>query len=121
MEQSLTFTARVISGAGRGKRLGTPTMNMNLADVPHDLAEGIYVCRTDGESAVMHYGPRPVFRDTTSCEVHLLDRVLERAPDTIIVEVIHKLRDVRDFPSPEALMAQIADDIAQARGILAGA
>jgi riboflavin kinase / FMN adenylyltransferase len=116
------FTAGVVSGSGRGKNLGTPTLNLNLADVPSSLQEGIYACfaTIDGmrEQAAMHYGPRPVFKDTTSCEVHLLDRTLTSAPASVTVEIIERLRDVQDFPSPAALMDQIARDIERTRAIL---
>jgi riboflavin kinase/FMN adenylyltransferase len=118
----LSFKATVISGAGRGHRIGTPTMNVNLADVPMQLREGIYACAVPLEGvkelAVMHYGPRPVFKDTLSCEVHLLDRIIVLAPEVLDIEVIAYLREVRDFASVEALQAQIAADISDARGIL---
>lgn len=99
-------------------------MNLLMEDVPDILQTGIYACRADVgsasfENAVLHYGPRPVFKDTDSCEVHLLDRTLVVAPQVLDVEVVAYIREVRDFPSPEALGAQIASDIAQARAILA--
>ena len=116
------FTASVISGAKRGKRLGTPTLNLERTEVPGDLPEGIYACfaMIDGhfEPAVMHHGPRPVFADTPSTEVHLLDRTVHLAPDTLTVLPIHRLRDVENFPSIQALQRQIAEDIAASRAIL---
>ncbi len=39
-----SFQARVIRGAGRGKSLGTPTLNLDRRDVPEDLEEGIHAC-----------------------------------------------------------------------------
>lgn len=118
----LSFSARVVSGAGRGKDLGAPTINLDLSQVPSSLEEGIYACMAviDGKSlqAAMHYGPRPVFKDSLSCEVHLLDVTLEHAPETLEVEVVAYLREVRDFPTPEDLMTQIADDILKTRAIL---
>ena len=122
MNTSLSFNAHVISGAGRGKQLGTPTMNLDLSAVPSGVHEGIYACfcTFDGRhhQAVMHYGPRPVFKDTASCEIHVLDTTINEAPQQLTVEIIHYLREVRDFQTPEALMAQIAADIDDARAIL---
>jgi FAD synthase len=69
--------------------------------------------------AVMHFGPRPVFKDTPACEVHLLDQVIEHVPDRIIVEVIALIRKVQDFPSVDDLKAQIAQDIEDTRAMLA--
>jgi riboflavin kinase / FMN adenylyltransferase len=121
----LTFTAPVIAGAGRGKALGTPTMNVDLSAVPPELEEGIYACfaQIEGkrEPAAMHYGPRPVFKDSTSCEIHLIDRIVVQAPSHVKVEVIARLREVRDFAAPEALVQQMAKDIESARAILRNA
>lgn len=100
----------------------TPTLNLELKDVPPAMKEGIYVCRvTIGSTkfnAAMHYGPRPVHKDTTSCEVHILDEVIAEAPETLTVDVIEYLRPVLDFPSEAALIAQISNDIEKSRGIL---
>lgn len=100
----------------------TPTLNLNLSDVPSEMKEGIYVCRViinnQTFNAAMHYGPRPVHKDTTSCEVHILDEVIAEAPDTLTVDVIAYLRPVLNFPSEAALIAQIGDDIEKSRGIL---
>lgn len=118
------FEARVITGSGRGKRLQVPTINVELADLPTDMQEGIYACSvallpdTADHPASMHFGPRPVFHDSPTCEVHLLDQTIEKAPDRVRIEVIEHLRPVQDFPSPEALLRQIADDNKRARAIL---
>lgn len=89
-----------------------------MNQVPKELKKGIYACRVDGRNAVLHYGPRPVFKDTPSCEVHLLDKNLTDTHDFLTVEIIQKLRDVRDFPSVNALKEQIQKDISEARAIL---
>src|SRR5665213_2182498 len=117
----IRFNAPVIAGSGRGKDLGVATMNLDLSAVPTTMKEGIYACfaMIDGKrmKAAMHFGPRPVFQDTTSCEVHIIDDVIPVAPETLAVDVISYLRPVAAFASKDALMAQIADDIAKARGI----
>lgn len=69
-------------------------------------------------SAVVHYGPRPVFKDTLSCEVHILDESPEKTPTTLTVEIIQKIRDVQNFDSVDALKRQIQKDIDEARAIL---
>ena len=124
MRLPLSFTAGVVSGRGRGRKIGAPTMNLALADVDPSLQEGVYACFTviDGTryEAAMHFGPRPAFQDSATCEIHLLDGVPADVPPYLLVEVIARLREVRDFPSTEALMGQIARDIAEARAILNG-
>lgn len=138
----MQFTARVITGSGRGKGLGTPTLNLDLQDVPADLAEGIYAGRVEWRvkneelrvgmtesirnssfvirncAAAIHYGPRPVFNDSLSFEVHLLDADVPSAPPSVMVTVLERIRDVRNFPSPEELKTEIARDIERCRAIL---
>lgn len=90
--------------------------------MPLELEEGIYACRVhdDGESmpAVMHFGPRPVFKDTPSCEVHLLGKAMRDPPELLSIEIVERLREVRDFPSVSSLKQQIAKDIEQAHAVL---
>jgi riboflavin kinase/FMN adenylyltransferase len=123
-EVPIAFRAHVVSGSGRGKRLGVPTINLNLRDVPRELGEGIYAClvhldeATKPLRAALHYGPRPVFKDTVACEVHLIDTALHSDPESLTVEVIGRIRDVANFPSPSALKEQILRDIEDARAML---
>lgn len=111
----LTFSARVVKGAGRGRRIGSPTLNLRLEDVPSILPEGIFACRAHwgsrDASAALHYGPRPVFKAGIACELHLIDRALTRPPKTITVEVLQFLRPIRNFRTVELLKKQIARDI----------
>jgi riboflavin kinase/FMN adenylyltransferase len=116
------FTAATTHGAGRGKRIGTPTINLFLEDVPKGILHGIYACYVNIEGkkypAVAHYGPRPVFQDTETFEVHLLDTHIEHFPEKLTVELIKYLRDVQDFGSTEALLEAIQKDILEAKSIL---
>lgn len=66
----------------------------------------------------MHYGPRPVFKDTVSCEVHLIETTLSTPTDHLDVEVVQFLRSIRDFSSVEELQEQMQEDIQKARDIL---
>lgn len=118
----LSFTAAVVAGAGRGRTIGSPTINLRLADVPKGLRDGIYACRVRlGRKifpAAMHVGPRVVFRDTRSCEVHVIDHAIRRAPVRLTVEVIKRLRSVRDFSTVSALQRQIARDIEKTKNVI---
>lgn len=118
----LSFHARVVVGAGRGKKMGVPTLNLELHDVPPELKYGIYASRVkiaeDWLDGALHYGPRPVFKDDVACEVHLLDAVLPDAPKTLAIRVIAYIREVRNFASVDQLKKQIDDDIAHTRNIL---
>ncbi|MBI5794593.1 riboflavin kinase [Candidatus Uhrbacteria bacterium] len=121
------WVASPISGSGRGRHLQVPTLNLPPESVPSDLAEGIYACRillhlddkTEGPfDAAMHYGPRPVFKDSKSCEVHLIDRALPSPPDKVTVEVVGRIRDVEDFASAELLKEAMQQDIEKAKILL---
>ena len=119
----LVFRATIIRGAGRGKTLGTPTFNLALEEIPGTLTDGVYAvsARVGGSEpfkAVMHFGPRPTFDGSRSCEVHLLAEKSEiRNPksERLKVEVVERLRDVKRFKTPKALKEQIVSDIAQAK------
>ena len=120
----IIFHASAIEGAGRGREYGIPTVNINLASVPAELEEGIYACFVNIENdekkylGAMHYGPRPVFKDSRACEIHLIDAVLSTLPAEVTVTVIEHLRAIRNFSSVEELKEQILDDIGICRAIL---
>lgn len=117
-----SFSATVISGSGRGRTLGTPTINVDLQDVPTDVQEGIYAgfakINDVWQKAAIHYGPRPVFKDTPSFEVHVLGNPPESAPDILEICLVGRLRDVLNFPSTEALMEQIGRDMEESHAML---
>jgi FAD synthase len=128
---TLNFSARIISGSGIAKKQNVPTLNLFLEDIPDDLEEGIYACKVSLQEpgtrnqelgthpTVMHYGPRPVHHLPLSCEVHILDQVIEHPPESVFVEIAGRIRDVQDFSDPKELQEAIQSDLAQARAILA--
>src|SRR3989338_6637417 len=114
-----TFTAPLISGHGRGRELGFPTLNLEVGEGSPE--NGVYAVRAffsgHWANGVMHVGPRPTFKeDDRSIEVHLIDfdQALPSQGELIAVEVLGRLRDILSFPSPEALKKRIAQDIMQA-------
>jgi len=114
---------RVIGGAKRGTALGFPTANIPLARGTA-LAHGIYAVRVhvDGErlDGAAYLGTRPTFDDGMPVlEVFLLDFEGELYGREIEVEFIEHIREDRRFDSADALKAQMAEDCAKARAILA--
>lgn len=111
------FTARIVKGSGKGGAQGIPTVNLDLADVPADLEEGIYAARVTIEretfDAAVHYGPRPVHGLGRSFEAHLLTKseIRNPKPERVSVELLKRLRDVRDFENKKELKEQIERDI----------
>lgn len=119
---NVRFSARLVTGRGRGKEIGTPTLNIDLNDVPADTKEGIYAgwVKIDDQwlMGAFHYGPRPVFQDTKTFEVYVLDMEVLEAPERMEIVLVQHLRPVLNFPSTEELVAQINKDVAETRGIL---
>jgi riboflavin kinase / FMN adenylyltransferase len=111
-------------GRGIGSRLTVPTIN--LADYDGLIpATGVYVTRMQiGEAcfdAVTNVGTRPTFADASfAIETHLLDfRPVPLDQTTPLrVTFLARLRDERQWPSPEALREQIGRDVQAARRYL---
>jgi riboflavin kinase/FMN adenylyltransferase len=108
-------------GRGIGTRLLVPTVNLAAYDglLP---AFGVYVTRLNvGErsfQAVTNVGNRPTFGEASfAVESHILDfEPVELNDDTPIeLEFLLRLRGEIEWPSPEALKAQIFKDVAHAQ------
>jgi riboflavin kinase/FMN adenylyltransferase len=116
----------VVSGEGRGKRLGIPTANLDVVNEALP-ARGVYAawCRPlePGPGprwpAVVNLGRRPTFgaRDAT-VEAHLLDRDQDLYGRRLRLEFVARLRDEQAFAGPAALIEQIGRDIARSRPVL---
>ena len=120
----------VVRGAGRGRTIGIPTINLAPPDDRKLLPpDGVYAVRvTIGErgagrgvqyGGMMNQGARPTFGEQArALEVHLFDFDGELNGETVDVEWVRRLRDVQAFPSREALVAQLERDRQAARAIL---
>jgi riboflavin kinase/FMN adenylyltransferase len=109
------------SGRGIGTRLLVPTVNLARYDglLP---CFGVYVTRlkVNGRAfqAVTNVGNRPTFGEASfAVESHILDfEPIELGENTPIeLEFLLRLRGEREWPSPEALKAQIFKDVARAK------
>ena len=68
----------------------------------------------------LHIGPRPTFRGSPpSVELHLIDFERDLYGEVVRVDLVRRLREIRPFGSPEALVAQLARDVEEARRVLA--
>ena len=119
---SLTFTAFFVRGRGRGKTIGTPTINLDPSVLTGIERQGIYAVwvTVDHERlpAVMHAGDRPVFNDDASVEIHFLVPPPVKTPQALTVKIVEFLRPIENFDSVEELQAQIRRDIEHARATL---
>jgi riboflavin kinase/FMN adenylyltransferase len=108
-------------GRGIGTRLQAPTINL----APYEgllPGFGVYVTRlTVGGrcfKAVTNVGNRPTFGEASfAVESHILNfEPVEMDENTPIeLEFLLRLRGEREWPSPEALKAQIFKDVARAK------
>ena len=109
------------SGRGIGARLLVPTVNLARYDglLP---GFGVYATRlkVNGRAfqAVTNVGNRPTFGEASfAVESHILDfepiEICEGTP--IELEFLLRLRGEREWPSPEALKAQILKDVARVK------
>jgi riboflavin kinase/FMN adenylyltransferase len=111
-----SMTGTVETGAGRGRGLGYPTINVTPPDRRKLLPpDGIYAVRVEwGRGAapgMMHMGPRPTYGEASrSLEVHLFDVDLDLYGERVKVIWVARLRDVMHFPGPEALRRQLDRD-----------
>ncbi len=109
------------SGRGIGTRLLVPTVNL----APYDgllPGFGVYVTRLKVNrrafQSVTNVGNRPTFGEASfAVESHILDfEPIDLGENTPIeLEFLLRLRGEREWPSPEALKAQIFKDVARAK------
>jgi riboflavin kinase / FMN adenylyltransferase len=122
----------VARGAGRGRTIGVPTINLPVPDerklLPPDGVYAVWVTlerRGTGDGGegryggMMNQGSRPTFGVAErGLEVHLFDFAGDLYGETVSVEWVRRLRDVQAFPSREALVEQLGRDAAAARDSL---
>ena len=121
---------RVATGDRRGRTIGFPTANIGLDDYLHP-ALGVYAVRVCGDGpddplagrtvdGVANLGLRPTVGGLVPrLEAHLLDTDVDLYGRHLRVALVDFIRPESKFAGLDALKAQIAEDAAQARVILA--
>lgn len=120
------LSGEVVTGAGRGRRLGWPTANVLPPAEKLVPGDGVYACwaglRRLGP-AVTNIGVRPTFelRGGRTIEVHLLGRPrVDLVGRNLRVAFGERLRAERRFANAEDLLAQMERDAARAQKVLSG-
>jgi riboflavin kinase/FMN adenylyltransferase len=119
-------TGVVVHGDHRGRELGYPTANLQPNSVGALPADGIYagwLVRTPGVErlpAAISVGTNPTFDGhTRRVEAYVLGRDdLDLYGETVAVEFVERLRPTLRFDGIEALVEQMADDVARCREVL---
>jgi riboflavin kinase / FMN adenylyltransferase len=120
-------------GDRRGRTLGFPTANLRTDPWAAVPADGVYagrVFRLDewGRTrpgpalglAAISVGTNPTFEvRQRRVEAYILDFEGDLYGDTLGVEFVQRLRGMEKFAGVEPLIAQMHEDVAQARAVLA--
>jgi riboflavin kinase/FMN adenylyltransferase len=123
LSQPYRIRGIVTHGAGRGAKIGFPTAN--LAGVDTLLpAPGVYAGHAwvMGERwpAAINLGTSPTFGDESlRVEIHLIGQSESLYGQPMEVDFLTRMRDIRPFPSVDALVEQLRADVAQAKQIAA--
>jgi riboflavin kinase/FMN adenylyltransferase len=111
-----SVSGTVGKGAGRGRALGVPTINL-APPSPRKLLppDGVYACVVAWEGgvrgAMANLGGRPTFGEAQrTLEAHLFGMDADLYGQAVTVAFVQRLRDVRRFASAEELGAQLALD-----------
>ncbi len=118
-----SLLATVERGAGRGRTIGVPTINLRADERKLLPPDGVYAvrvaCRAGSFGGMMNQGARPTFGVAErGLEIHLFGFAGQLYGEPVKVEWVRRLRDVRTFPSGEALAEQLARDARDARDSL---
>lgn len=118
----------VVRGRGLGQDIGVPTANIEPPPKRLIPDGGVYACRAHTErwgthAAAVNIGTRPTFTSQSNVqgltvEAHLLDFDHSLYDQVLALDFIARLRDERPYPTLNALVAQLREDIAQTRAIL---
>jgi riboflavin kinase/FMN adenylyltransferase len=112
----------VIHGHARGKGLGFPTANLEIAGDLYPKT-GVYAATvtvgSETHQGVVNIGTNPTFNDKDfAVEVFLFDYQGDLYGKELQVNFVARIRDEATFPSPEALVRQIEQDVETAKEIL---
>ncbi|MFZ5764230.1 MAG: bifunctional riboflavin kinase/FAD synthetase [Thermodesulfobacteriota bacterium] len=117
----------VIRGKQRGgAELGFPTANLHISEEDLCPRHGVYVTQVvyDGKcyGGVLNIGYNPTFGDERlAAETHIFDFNQDIYGKPIKINLLRFLRPEKKFAGPEELARQIAEDIRQAKTVLADA
>lgn len=109
----IKFRARVIAGAGLGKKFGFPTANLDVS--PEQLGAGVYAARIMVRKkaywGLLHCGARETVGLQPSVEVWIEDFDGNVYGEILEVEAVQRVRGVQTFSSIDALQEAIATDV----------
>jgi len=120
------LSGEVVHGAQVGRTIGFPTANVEPPSLLAPLADGIYATlatigdEPERHQAMTYIGTRPALNTgARQIETHILDFDGNLYGSLLHTAFVERLRPDADFPSVEALIAQLKRDEKHTREVLA--
>jgi len=111
------FTRQVQHGEKVGRKIGFPTLNFEVEDLPDQLEQGVYAAYASVEGnrhkGALYLGPKK--GGDIVLELHLLDFDRQIYGQSVEVEVLDKIRDPQKFNSVEEMTSAIKKDVEEIR------
>ncbi|PPL16722.1 bifunctional riboflavin kinase/FAD synthetase [Microterricola pindariensis] len=121
-----TVRGEVVHGAKRGRELGFPTANLTPDSEGLVPADGVYAGWLVDEDGVRYpaaisVGNNPTFEGVPQkqVEAYVIDEELDLYGHEVEVEFAERIRGMVAFTGIEPLIQQMADDVVQAKALLA--
>jgi riboflavin kinase/FMN adenylyltransferase len=120
----------VVRGDQRGRELGFPTANLLTARYAAVPADGVYASwliragrrGVERLPAAVSIGTNPTFSGRERrVEAYVLDFAEDLYGERVALDFVARLREQRTYADIEPLVAQISQDVADVRSILAAA
>ncbi|MCR5833144.1 MAG: riboflavin biosynthesis protein RibF [Selenomonadaceae bacterium] len=121
--REFTYSGIVVNGDRRGRTIGFPTANVEIADYRAMLPNGAYIVRVKvrGEmfNGIANVGDNPTFKVARRrLEVFIDNFGGNIYGEEIFISFVSKIRDEKIFKSIEELKAQLNDDLQTMRQTL---
>jgi riboflavin kinase/FMN adenylyltransferase len=111
----------VVGGDQRGRELGFPTANLVPDDTLAIPGHGVYAAFANGVPAAVNVGVRPTFESGRGVliEAYLIDHDEDLYGRLLRVAFVERLRGEKRFAGVEELIAQMRDDVDDAKRVCA--
>lgn len=111
----------VVHGDHRGRELGIPTANLEVAPGLAIPADGVYAGWLNDMPAAISIGTNPTFGGTNRrVEAYAIDQPwIDLYGATVTLDFVARVRPMATFDSVDALVAQMAEDVEESRRRLA--
>jgi len=112
-KKNYQFSAKIVSGSGRGSRLGFPTINLDKVDL--DLDYGVYLVEAEIDSKIyrglLHFGLKETFSEAAAAELFIRETISIIYRKYVKIKIINKVREVKRFNDVQELTTQIKEDL----------